>query len=1208
MIEGISKIAKVRQPSVRLAFCGGILLFFSIFVNIGWLLHIPFMVQFLPGMKAAVFNATVCFFLIGLFFLTYNFTSQTSLAWRLFVCFSVILIAGLNLLENLAGYDLGIDNLILKHLLAEPFADPYLPLGRMTSMSALGFILSGIVGLLLPYGHQRIVGLAVQLGSFLISLIAFFGLLTCSLNIKYSMHDYTFMQHLSIPFYSAICLMCISIGWGIILKQSTWYRLFYRAKAYQLALFRTFAILLYLVMAVDFFALALLMPLVNPADLVRLFLIILVSTLLFVCSSFIFLYLQVGPLVRKMIISAEEIAKSKQRLQQSEERYLTALKGHTAAWQWDIQKNTAFFSPHFKHLLGYEVDEFPGTIESFEKSLHPADHDRVIKIIQSHCARPASFKTDFRLRTKDGEYRWFDGIAQVSCDSQGQPLMMEGSITDITEHKRVQQRLAMQYAVTQALTNSHDLHEASLKILPAICEPLSLAFGAVWVEDASKEFVRCLGTWSSPAEGMPEFEKQTRSLHFYRGCSLPGRIVKTGMATWIFDVCQDDNLARQEVAIKANLHTAFGFPIMLEGETFGVLEFFTHERVLMEEPLLQMMADIGPLVGHFIKRKQAENELRQSEELKGAILESATDSIMRLNEQGDILSFNSSTCKMFGYSAAEMLGKGIEELVPGLVQELTNNKFNVASQFTGIKKDRENFAIEVNLSRLGLEGQPMFVCIIRDITERKKIEEMKNEFITMVSHELRTPLTSIKGAISLLLERDNLDASDSKKLLDIAYKNCERLIRLINDILDVEKIEAGKMDFKFERVNLKDLLQETVKANSQFADKFKVHFKIEQIINAPILGDYDRLTQVVTNLLSNAAKFSHENGQISISLVPFDHKFRVIIRDYGAGLPLEFQPKIFGKFVQVDSSTVRGVSGTGLGLNICKAIIDKHQGHLGFISKEGEGSTFYFDLPDIEDDRQKTDSAPQLITKPRILVCADDDIEVTNLCLPLANEGWTVDTTKSISEARQLLIMHKYEAFILDMHMSGQGTLELLQEMRVNTGLGRIPLILLSNSDTHVAYLENNPIECMGRLTKPYQETQLRKILSKAKYSSLHKPRILSIEDESDGMPPAWKNACERDAEIFVANSVAAAKKLLEQYNYDLILLDWKLEDGLGTELLPYIDWKSKGLTPIIVLSTYALDEAFAKYVYTSLIKSETSDELLVGLIKSVIKDAATTD
>jgi len=249
-------------------------------------------------------------------------------------------------------------------------------------------------------------------------------------------------------------------------------------------------------------------------------------------------------------------------------------------------------------------------------------------------------------------------------------------------------------------------------------------------------------------------------------------------------------------------------------------------------------------------------------------------------------------------------------------------------------------------------GEIEYVVVTLDeITQRKRNEKLKSEFVSMVSHELRTPLTSIRAALGVL--HSNLFKELPEKaqtLVQIANSNSERLITLVNDILDMQKIEAGRMDFEFQRICLNDLVSKTLNDLSSYALQHNVSLVF---LPAPenfwVTGDATRLQQALVNLISNATKFSPIGDRVEVNLIRVDNRVKVEIIDHGPGIPNEFRGRIFQPFSQADSSATRAKGGTGLGLVISKVIIEKHHGRIGFESQLGQGTQFYFYLPLVQD-------------------------------------------------------------------------------------------------------------------------------------------------------------------------------------------------------------------------------------------------------------------
>ncbi|WP_445767649.1 ATP-binding protein [Rheinheimera sp.] len=248
----------------------------------------------------------------------------------------------------------------------------------------------------------------------------------------------------------------------------------------------------------------------------------------------------------------------------------------------------------------------------------------------------------------------------------------------------------------------------------------------------------------------------------------------------------------------------------------------------------------------------------------------------------------------------------------------------------------------------------ILVGSVQDVTERMQLQQMKDAFISTVSHELRTPLTAIKGALGIL-NSENVELTPVKmqKLLQVANNNSERLAQLINDLLDIEKLAAGKMPFNIQALSVRAELQLAVDNLQPFASQYKVMLKLQNIASGLLVqADALRLQQVVTNLLSNAIKFSPPDSDVVVTADLHDDIVRFSITDTGSGIPVEFHPHIFQRFTQADGSNQRQNGGTGLGLAICKELVGQMGGSIGFNSEPGKGSVFYFALPAYKDSKQ----------------------------------------------------------------------------------------------------------------------------------------------------------------------------------------------------------------------------------------------------------------
>jgi len=236
---------------------------------------------------------------------------------------------------------------------------------------------------------------------------------------------------------------------------------------------------------------------------------------------------------------------------------------------------------------------------------------------------------------------------------------------------------------------------------------------------------------------------------------------------------------------------------------------------------------------------------------------------------------------------------------------------------------------------------------LRYAIERKRLDRMKDEFIATVSHELRTPLTSISASLSLFMGKAGGSLPDAAvRLLAIAHTNSQRLVRLVNDILDIEKMESGLIVFKFGRVEVRPLIGQAIEANREFAEAGGVRIRLEDACAVcDVRADPDRLAQVVTNLLSNAIKFSPADNEVVVAIENGTDVVRISVRDHGPGISADFKPHIFERFAQVDATNARRKGGTGLGLSIVKQIVDRLSGEVGFADAPGGGTIFHVELP-----------------------------------------------------------------------------------------------------------------------------------------------------------------------------------------------------------------------------------------------------------------------
>lgn len=429
-------------------------------------------------------------------------------------------------------------------------------------------------------------------------------------------------------------------------------------------------------------------------------------------------------------------------------------------------------------------------------------------------------------------------------------------------------------------------------------------------------------------------------------------------------------LAKKEPIVIENVQAA---PLM--DITKNLLVENLHVKSFIIVPVFYSDIDYGAITLHFVKdfkqftlndierlkivasqsaavihQAKLYSEIEKNEKYTRTVVNSIKDAIISIENDLTIKDCNPAVEDLWGYSPQECIGKNIRLLLNLECDE--NGELNSCFKKTsidGTRKNGEKFPVEISISEITIEDNNVNLLVIRDITERKKMEKMKSEFVSTVSHELRTPLTSIRGSLGLVLS-GTLGPLPEKavKLLDIANNNSTRLTNLINDILDLEKIKAGKYEFIYEELEINSIIDQSVILNQSYAEQFGMKIKVVKNIDETyIKADKNRLLQIISNLFSNAVKFSKIDGEVTIKVEKEGNQVKVSFMDKGIGIPDEFKHKIFESFSQADSSDSRSKGGTGLGLSICKLIIENMGGQIDFVSELDKGSTFFFKLPEI---------------------------------------------------------------------------------------------------------------------------------------------------------------------------------------------------------------------------------------------------------------------
>jgi PAS domain S-box-containing protein len=477
--------------------------------------------------------------------------------------------------------------------------------------------------------------------------------------------------------------------------------------------------------------------------------------------------------------------------------------------------------------------------------------------------------------------------------------------------------------------------------------------------------------------------------------------------------------------------------------------------------LLMLLLGTSALYARLVRLLQAEHRRRErtTEALhdslarEHAVFSSAFVGILTVDENGTIESLNPAAERLFGRASESAAGSDVGHLIdldgsPDIGSAMRLGHLLGAGggihEFEALRADGSTFPIDLMLAEMPIGGGRRFVVFVRDITQRRRAERMKDEFVATASHELRTPLTSIAGSLGLLIGGGlgRLPAP-ATRLIKIAHTNSQRLVRLVDDILDIEKIESGNMAFKFQRIEVGPLVEQAVAANRAFADGFKVRVRLDACAgDAVVCGDADRLTQVIVNLLSNAVKFSPPGQEVAVSVEVREDYVRIAVADRGPGIPDDFKARIFEKLVQVDATDSRQRGGTGLGLSIVKQIVTRHGGEVGYDAAPGGGTIFQVDLPSW-DAKTVMDAGPQPGGTP-ILVCEDDPDSAAVLCVHLEQAGFEPEVAGTAEEAVRAASQKTYEAILVDLLLPDGDGISLIERFRSQWRYRNTPIIVVS--------------------------------------------------------------------------------------------------------------------------------------------------------------------
>lgn len=674
-----------------------------------------------------------------------------------------------------------------------------------------------------------------------------------------------------------------------------------------------------------------------------------------------------------------------------------------------------------------------------------------------------------------------------------------GSVSQVGDPDGI---LAAINAVTDiGLLYSNLISQLLNEILVQILEVVHLASGAIFIYSEHAEQLDLAVYVNGPegAGGAGDLTDLWRPPLLWQASEQAQETARNGQVSKTLAIASAGDARPVQAAMRSALQSVgagaiVSVPLIAGGWLTGVLQVVTLPGKMVSERQIGMLRILARQTAVAIENARLFAQTRTDQERTRAVVDATNDAILMIDERRRTMIINRRARFFFGLSERDMLSKDFEQLSALFTRIFEEpQRFKTwLSQLLYSSSDRavEEFRIIRPESRLlQCFSAPVMdvhdrylgrILVFRDITREREVERMKSDFVSIVSHELRTPLTSIQGALQLVLGQPRTGKTGlgegmpprARDLLSISLANSERLIRLINDILDVAKIEQGRIQLRREPLNPEELCRNAAAEMSAFANNRGISIEMDLPPWLPrVNADRDRSVQVLVNLLSNAIKFSPSGQRVALSVRYEGAMVCFTVQDWGRGIAPEDQQRLFQKFSQIDSSATRDVGGTGLGLAISRALVEEQGGRIWLESTPGQGSIFRFTLPALENE---TDAAGGSVARPRVLVVDDDPHVRPVLVRMLERQSMQVTSVGDGLSALEMAEARQPELILLDVKMPGIDGIEVLRRLRKNSATANIPVIILTANDLDET-LQNQALDlgADGYLEKPISSERL---------------------------------------------------------------------------------------------------------------------------------------
>jgi len=857
--------------------------------------------------------------------------------------------------------------------------------------------------------------------------------------------------------------------------------------------------------------------------------------------------------------SLHDIAERKQaqeRLQRSEERFeLTVAGSGDGLWDVDLVDGKAWFSERVRELLGYQGEaELPNSMDEFMRVLHPADAPAVMAAYNAHIATGEVYNIEFRMRTRSGDWRWFNARGKSLRDASGHATRMAGSLSDIHERRALQgqierereelRRLLEASPLGVGVTVQGRLRFANPRFLDMFAVALDAPIQGIYVDITAREHLLARLQTELRVENleleMYDREGRTRDiLATFMNFTLEG---EQGVIGWLLDITErklQEKLLRES---ELRLNNA------AEAARIGLWEFVPDSGEVTTNEVWAFMLGYG--AGELFEQVGSWLRFRQGIDGLASLIHpedlAPTMERLALHLRGEAEAFTAESrmrCADGSWKWLRVSGQIIDRHEDG-------SPARVAGVHLDIDAQRQ------------LQEQ-----LVRARIAAEDATAAKSNFLANMSHEIRTPMNAIIGMSHLALKTD-LDARQRKYLEKVSH-SAQALLGIINDILDFSKIEAGKLALETNRFELQDVLEDLVTVVGFKAEENGLELLIDvpRSLPASYLGDSLRLGQVLVNLVNNAIKFTPQ-GEVVLSVRQEwadAHKacLHFAVRDTGIGMSEEQRNRLFQSFSQGDASTTRRFGGTGLGLAISRNIVQLMQGEIWVESEPEQGSTFHFTVQLALAETADATAAPAAGPQHRALVVDDNPAAREILLGQLADAGCEAVQAASGEAALEALVAGQREGTPFDLlfidwkmpQLDGLATVRRLKALDI--ALPRIVLVTAYGREDASDAASGLPVETI--LTKPILQRELQRVLSgpqsgtaanekgpnesgsqalREALASLRGARVLLVEDNEDNLELALELLQSNGLEVVTAMNGRQALEALEQHVVDGVLMD----------------------------------------------------------------------